>query len=240
MIMIRVVTVILFSAYTLWAQVPQENREQFAETAAAAKPFSLFGAKGNYPTFPQYSSRLTLKLDLPHYGPSELKIFQLAENSKPLFSFNPQTTTPNRKSVGFSKGFSTRRKIHKYASIATLPLLVAESIVGQKLLDGDRSDSLRSAHSGLAAGMGVLFGVETVTGVWNMMEARKYPGNKKRLFHGILMLAADAGFFATAVTAPGDDDDDDERGHGASTHKALAYATIGSAAFSYIYMLIAK
>jgi hypothetical protein len=139
---------------------------------------------------------------------------------------------------GISKGFLTRRKIHKYASFATLPLLAAESIVGQKLLDGDGNASLRSAHSGLATGIGVLFGVETITGVWNMMEMRKYPGNKKRLFHGIPMLAADAGFFAAAVTAPGHDRE--ERSRDVSTHKALAYASFGSAAFSYVYMLIAK
>ena len=236
--MLRVVTAILFSSFALWAQVPQGNMEKSPEIASLATQFSLFEVKQNRLTFPPSDRQFTLKLDLPNYELSQLEKFQVAEESKPLFSFDPQATPSKPRSVGISKGFLTRRKIHKYAGIATLPLLAAESIVGQKLLDGDDNASLRSAHSGLAAGIGVLFGVETITGVWNMMEMRKYPGNKKRLFHGILMLAADAGFFATAVTAPGHDRE--ERGRDVSTHKALAYASIGSAAFSYVYMLIAK
>jgi hypothetical protein len=111
------------------------------------------------------------------------------------------------------------------------------------LLDGSNTErsSLRSAHSGLAAGIGVLFGVETVTGVWNMLELRKMaPGHRKRLFHGILMLAADAGFAATAATAPHREEERGVGGGDVSTHKAIAYTSIGIGAFSYIYMLIAK
>ena len=135
-----------------------------------------------------------------------------------------------------------RRKIHKYASIATLPLVVSEAIVGQKLLD-DRSDhSLRSTHSALASGIAVLFGIESVTGAWNMWEARKNPtGRGKRMFHGILMLAADVGFVATAATAPHHEDDDQRLSRdSASTHRAVAYASFGVATVSYLYMLFTR
>ena len=45
----------------------------------------------------------------------------------------------------------------------------------------------------LAAGVAVLFGVNTVTGVWNLWEGSRNPsGRTKRLVHGILMLCADA------------------------------------------------
>jgi hypothetical protein len=137
-----------------------------------------------------------------------------------------------------------RQKIHKYASYASLPLFVSEAIVGQKLFDRTISegDSLRSAHSGLAAGLGILFGINSVTGVWNMWDARKDPnGRGKRMFHGILMLAADAGFVATAATAPHHEDVQGVRRTGdASTHRAVAFASLGVATVGYVYMLIAR
>jgi hypothetical protein len=155
-----------------------------------------------------------------------------------------QTTPQRPRAVTYSQGYEVRAKIHKYASIATVPLFAAEAIVGQKLYDDSdsESDSLRSAHSGLAAGMGVLFGLNTVTGVWNMWEDRKNPsGHKKKWIHSILMLAADAGFLATAALAPGEDDGDEhESGGSASTHRAVAYGSMGVATAGYVYMLLAK
>ena len=173
----------------------------------------------------------------------EAKEFELAALSNPVSAADPAQTASSSKSSSLSNGYFTRRKIHKYTSFATLPLLAAEAIVGQKLLNESNPEdsSLRSAHSGLAAGMGVLFGVETVTGVWNMLESRKIsPAHKKHMFHGILMFAADAGFVATMATAPHRDDQGGLRTNNASTHKAIAYASIGTAAFSYLYMLFAK
>ena len=75
-------------------------------------------------------------------------------------------------------------------------------------------------HAGLAASTGVLFGVNSVTGVWNLMEARKDPTHrKKRTIHGILMLAADAGFFATALTIPEHEGDFQTYQDNRSTHR---------------------
>ena len=136
----------------------------------------------------------------------------------------------------YSDGYYTRLKIHKWASYATLPLFVAQYAVGQKLYDGDASDSTRSLHSGLAASTAVLFGVNTVTGVWNLAEGRKDPNHRtKRMVHGILMLVADAGFVATGMTAP---DDDGEGGGSRSTHRNVALASMGVATVAYLMMLI--
>jgi hypothetical protein len=123
-----------------------------------------------------------------------------------------------------------------------LPLFVSELVVGEKLRDeSDRDSSLRSTHSALAAGTGVLFGIESITGLWNMLDARKIPhGHSKRFFHGILMLAADAGFVATAATAPHRNDNQGVGNGDVSTHRAVAYASIGVATVSYVYMLVAK
>jgi len=46
-------------------------------------------------------------------------------------------------------------------------------------------------------------GLNSVTGVWNLWESRHQPaGRTRRTLHGLLMLAADAGFGATASMPP--------------------------------------
>ncbi|MBL0178372.1 MAG: hypothetical protein IPP98_04495 [Gemmatimonadetes bacterium] len=56
----------------------------------------------------------------------------------------------------------------------------------------------------MAAGLGVLFTVNTVTGGWNLYESRKDPsGRTRKWIHTIAMLAADAGFLWTAAAAEG-------------------------------------
>jgi hypothetical protein len=105
------------------------------------------------------------------------------------------------------------------------------------------NNSLGSAHSALAAGIGVLFGVNSVTGIWNMWDARKDPnGHRKRTIHGILMLVADAGFVATAASAPKRENNaQGVRINGdPSTHRAIALTSIGVATVGYVYMLFAR
>jgi hypothetical protein len=239
MLTIRVAAVILFSTVALWAQMPGTDAVRqlpASEVALTSEPVLSETGQIQSTGLPQ-TKPFSFKLDWSSSSFAGKEQFKLAEASKPLIAAYPMPQASEVKTPSLSSMYFTRRKIHKYASYATLPLLAAEAVVGQKLMNGDsESKSLRSVHTGLAAGMGGLFGLETVTGVWNMLEARKVgPVNKKRLFHGVLMLAADAGFFATAATAP----DDDER-HSGSTHQAIAYTSIGVAAFGYIYGLIAK
>jgi hypothetical protein len=135
----------------------------------------------------------------------------------------------------YSDAYRTRAKIHRIASFATLPLFAVEGFLGQSLYDNPTS-AKRGAHSAVAAAIGVLFGVNTVTGVWNLIEARHDPnGRGRRWVHGLLMLAADAGFVATAATAP-----DDHEGSGSSsksTHRAIAFTSIGLATTGYLIML---
>jgi len=151
-----------------------------------------------------------------------------------------QTTTPPKRPVVFeySEGYQTRLKIHKIASLATIPLFVAEGVVGQSLYNAPTAGK-RTAHLWIATGIGVLFGVNTVTGVWNLSEAKGDPnGRARRLTHSILMLAADVGFFATAVTGPGHhmrnpSAYDSQR----SLHRNLAYTSITLASIGYAVVL---
>jgi hypothetical protein len=151
---------------------------------------------------------------------------------------------PRPMAVEYSDGYRTRLKIHKYASFATLPLFIAQFAVGQKLYNGTGSDGTRSVHGALAAGTGVLFGVNTVTGVWNLAEGRKDPSHRtKRMVHGILMAVADAGFVATGLMTPDREGREFglEGGGGGtsqSTHRTVALASMGVATVGYLMMLI--
>jgi hypothetical protein len=154
----------------------------------------------------------------------------------------PAAPTARPKAFEYSDGYRTRLKIHKYASYATLPLFVAQYAVGQKLYNGNGSDSTRSVHGVLAASTAVLFGVNTVTGIWNLSEGRKDPNHRtKRTIHGVLMLVADAGFVATGMLAPDEEHEGGEGGGGGSspsTHRTVALASMGVATVAYLMMLI--
>jgi hypothetical protein len=154
--------------------------------------------------------------------------------------------TPRTKAFVYSDGYRTRAKIHRYASFATLPLFVAEGFVGQSLYSNP-TEGKKSAHLAIATGMGALFAANAVTGVWNMIEARKDPnGHTKRTVHGILMLAATAGFLGTAATAPesefgeGGQGGGDGGGSSRSLHRGIAFTSIGLALTSYLIMLFGK
>ena len=97
-----------------------------------------------------------------------------------------------------------RRKIHKYASFATLPLFGVELALGQSLYNDSTRDSRQGLHAAVGVGIVGLFGVNTVTGAWNLFGEgwNDEHGRTLRLVHGLLMMAADAGFVATVATGP--------------------------------------
>jgi hypothetical protein len=144
--------------------------------------------------------------------------------------------------VEYSEGYKTRAKIHKIASIATLPLFITDYALGQQLYNNPGDESKKGVHAGFAAATGILFGVNSVTGVWNLWEGRKDPNHRtRRMTHAILMLAADAGFLATAMLAPegeehhesGNPDLSSQR----STHRGVAIASMSVATLGYLIML---
>ncbi len=160
------------------------------------------------------------------------------------FPTDDSTQGQRPKAREYSNAYYTRLTIHKYASYATIPLFGAEYLVGQKLFNDTTNSrrSLRSAHSALAFGIGALFAVNTVTGVWNLWEQRKEPaGRLRRYVHAALILASDAGFLATAASAPGGDDrPSGRRSDDAGHHRTLAIASFSTATVGYLMMLIWK
>lgn len=151
------------------------------------------------------------------------------------------TTPPRRreKAIEISDAYATRLAIHKWASYATIPLFTAQAIVGERLFNieqaGNRAPKgLRDTHDLLAAGVGVLFGVNTLTGSINWWETRSQPkGRTWRTIHAALMLASDAGFAYTAALGT------NARRLEASRiqHKNWAFGSASAALVSYVMML---
>jgi hypothetical protein len=144
--------------------------------------------------------------------------------------------------IEYSDAYQTRRKIHKYASFATLPLFGAEVALGQSLYNNSTNvDTRRGAHAAIGAGIVGLFAVNTVTGAWNLFgEGRKDPnGRALRLAHGLLMMAADVGFVLTTESGP-----NSQGRQGALTfatdkvtHRNIAVASISVATAGYLLMI---
>jgi len=155
-----------------------------------------------------------------------------------LLSFTSPAPAQRPVVFEYSEGYQTRLKIHKIASLATIPLFVAEGMLGQSLYNNP-TPGKRTAHLWVGTGIGVLFGVNTVTGIWNLTEAKNDPnGRGRRLTHSILMLAADAGFFATTMTGPGHHFRDPSAYESSrSLHRSLAFTSITLASVGYAIVL---
>jgi hypothetical protein len=140
---------------------------------------------------------------------------------------------PRPKAIEYSDLYYTRLRIHQIASYAELPLFAAEWIVGQRLLNEERtgfpSSGLKGTHQALALGLGALFAVNTVTGVWNLYDSRKDPaGRTLRVIHSIAMLGADAGF-AWAGSTGGDAREAEHGENSANNHRTIAISSIALA-----------
>lgn len=160
----------------------------------------------------------------------------------------PDTTRRRRRAVEVSEGYARRLTVHRIGAYAMLPLFAAQYALGEKMLgqkeDAFRgvgagvSDGVRNAHRVVAGGVGAVFAVNTVTGVWNLYETREQAeGRARRTTHALLMLAADAGFVATGILgvraadrAPSD----------ARTHRSVGLVSMGVSTLSAAVMLLTR
>lgn len=153
-----------------------------------------------------------------------------------LAAADVDTVHKRARAIDVSDASLLRLKIHWYASYATVPLFVLQSVAGNQLFQADKSGAERpgwakTVHSGGALGLSALFGINTVTGLWNLWESRDNEvGRKKRLLHSALMLASDVGFAYTGLKLA---DDAKHSFTGRTDHKNLAYYSMGVALAGY-------
>ena len=142
--------------------------------------------------------------------------------------------------IEYSDAYQTRAKIHKIGSFAMLPLAGAEYLLGTSLYNNG-GDGTKSAHIAVGVGISSLFAVNTVTGLWNLYDARHDPnGRTKRWAHALLMLTADAGFVATFANAPGGGNRPGTTTSSRDTHRTLALGSLAVGTVGYLIMLIGK
>jgi hypothetical protein len=144
------------------------------------------------------------------------------------------------RAVEMSDAYATRLHIHHLASYTLVPLFAVQMIAGNQLYQSGGNDPAwaLTLHKAGAGGLATLFTVNTVTGVWNLWEARsRSEGRTARLIHGGLMLAADAGFtYAGVKLGP----EATRSGAKRIEHRRLAYISISTALLGYATMLIAN
>jgi hypothetical protein len=146
-------------------------------------------------------------------------------------------TVRRRRAVELSDAYYQRLTIHRWASYAELPVFAAEYVVGDRLMARGTPIAgwVKPTHIGIATVMGGLFGLNTLTGGWNLIEGWSQLGDKRTLVvaHTVMMLAADGGFAAASAIA----------GKGLNAeqrHRTVAVASMGLATVSTVVMWVAK
>ena len=136
----------------------------------------------------------------------------------------------------YSAAYYRRLDVHRFGSYAMLPLFAFQYIAGSQLYEKsfEAPGWAKTGHRVAATGVAALFAVNTVTGLMNLYEGRKDPKDRKRkLFHALMMLSADAGFAATGILAERAETSSDDR----DLHRTVALTSVGVAIVGYVSML---
>jgi len=172
-------------------------------------------------------------------GPAQART--LAREVIPSFQARERTfeVPGSQQLFEYSDGYATRLTIHRWSSYAMLPLFVAQVLIGEELLrNGPEAGGwARHSHKPIALALGGLFAASTVTGVMNVMEARRDPAAGARpTLHTALMMLADAGMVWTGVSAGGAGKPG-PGGQVRTTHRKTALISMGIATAGFVMMI---
>ena len=148
-------------------------------------------------------------------------------------------TTPRRrrKSIEVSEWYERRLRIHRYGAYAMIPLFAFQAAAGNELYNkGSGADGwARNGHRAGATALATVFGVNTVTGLWNLWDSRKDPaGRTKRYLHALMFMAASAGFTYAGVKLA---DEAEQSADKRSLHRTVALSSMGLSLVSWGIML---
>jgi hypothetical protein len=134
-----------------------------------------------------------------------------------------------RKSIEVSEWYERRLRIHRYGAYATIPLFAFQAAAGNELYNnGDGADGwAKNGHRVGATALATVFGVNTVTGLWNLWDSRAVEqGRTRRTLHTLMMLASDAGFAYAGIKLS---EDAEQSADARRRHRNTAYASMGLA-----------
>jgi hypothetical protein len=159
----------------------------------------------------------------------------------PRLRWSPLDTLVKKKRpalVEYSEWYGRRLAIHRTLSWAMIPLFAVSYYTGDRLARDGRVNSpyaVRALHPYAATGAAAVFGVNTVTGVWNLWAGRHdAEGRKRRFAHSILFIIADAGFaYAGSIG-----EESRENSAVRKTHRTVALSSMGVSYVSMMLMLL--
>ena len=162
----------------------------------------------------------------------------VADSSLRHVSESTDTIPRRRHAIAYSEWYARRLEIHRIGSYVMLPLFATEYVLGDRLINGaDSHSTVGSAHALAAGGIGILFTVNTVTGLWNLWESRSDPADRtRRTLHAVTMLVGDAGFVATGILAGNAKHSNSD----ARLHRNVALGSIGVSTIGTVMMWIWK
>ncbi|MDB4881569.1 MAG: hypothetical protein JWL95_335, partial [Gemmatimonadetes bacterium] len=142
-----------------------------------------------------------------------------------------EDTTPRRrrKAVEVSEWYERRLRIHRYGAYTMIPLFTFQAIAGNQLYNKSSGAPgwAKTGHRYGATGLATVFGVNTVTGLWNLWDSRAVPqGRGRRTLHTLLMLASDAGFTYAGVRLADQAENSAEKRR---QHRTWAYGSMATA-----------
>ena len=152
--------------------------------------------------------------------------------------FPADTPRARPRAIEVSDWYERRLRIHRYGAYATIPLFVFQAAAGNELYQkGSGADGwARNGHRIGATGLATVFGVNTVTGLWNLWDSRAVPqGRTRRTIHALLMLASDAGFAYAGIKLS---EDAEQSADARRKHRNTAYASMGVAVTGAGMMLL--
>lgn len=123
-----------------------------------------------------------------------------------LPAIDQQDTTRRRaRAIEVSEWYGRRLTIHRIASYAMVPVFTAQYVAGSQLYDAEQTLTAapgwaRPVHKVGAATVAGIFGVNTVTGLWNLWDSRHVEEKRwLRYSHALAMLGADVAFAYTGI-----------------------------------------
>lgn len=157
-------------------------------------------------------------------------------------SVAPADTGARKKprAIEYSEWYGRRVAIHKTLSWAMIPLFAVSYYTGDQLAEkGEEgvSETVKSLHPLAAGGAAAVFGVNTVTGLWNLWDSRHDPADRKRRYlHSALFILADAGFAYAGSLG----DEAGDNGAIRRRHRNIALGSMGVSTAGWLVMLLKK
>ena len=145
---------------------------------------------------------------------------------------------PRQKAIVYSDAYAPRLTLHRRLSWAMLPLFAVSYITGDQLIK-DPSGApnwARKLHGPAATGSALLFGANSVTGVWNLWDGRHDPnGRTRKIIHSLLFTAASGGFVYAGTQLANDAEQSQAKRR---QHRNVALGSMGVSTLSWLIMLI--